>query len=201
MDLSINAFELLTPRIFSHPSKVVNLRMRDNRIRKINRLTNMTKLKKVDLTHNCISSLQDGVLNDATKIVDLRMPHNLISTIHGLNDLIELRKLYLHHNRTRNLPPHVFENLHHLASIRVDHNFLTSLDGFPSTLVPLVQVVLPESLILGHNPIRRFDFFLPLSLNTQYCLNLDNTTLRQINISQIKADQPRSSLSLRLQHS
>ena len=181
VDISWNYFERLTPGTFLDYSSVISkLTMNNNRLRRIDRLANMTSLKLLDLSENVITNLPDGVFNETLGIFKLYLSHNRLHSIQGIQVLKNLRTLDLRFNRIQIIETHVFVNLDKLKTLILDHNFIHSLDGMPDDLLLV-------SLTCLSNSITEFDLYQPVVKQVSYVINLHGNPLQQINVSKINA--------------
>ena len=178
VDISLNSYELLTPKIFFDSSVISNLNINKNRLWKVDCLMNMTKLKTLHLSKNRIPALPDGTFNISMQIEELDLSHNRIVSIEGLRVLNNLRTLILQFNRIHSFPNRVFQKLEKLETLLIDHNFISFLDDMPSNLFL-------RSFICIMNNISNFNFFQPVAKQVHSVLNLDSNTLQQINVSNI----------------
>ena len=182
IDLSWNAFECLTPRIFLNYSSVISkLWMDNNRLSRIDPLINMTKLITLYLRENRITLLPGGIFNESLQIKALYLSFNRLYSIEGVKVLTKLRTLLLQHNRLRVLQQRVFLKLEKLKTLSLDHNLLSVVDSMPGNMFLV-------SLICGSNSITDFDFFQLVAKQVSYSINLQDNPLQQINVSRINVE-------------
>ena len=178
VDISLNSYERLTPKIFFDSSVIAKLRINHNRLRKVDCLRNMTNLKMLHLSSNRITALPDGIFNISMQIEELELSHNHIVSIEGLKVLNNLRTLDLRFNRIHSFPKRVFQKLENLETLVIDHNLISFLDDMPNNLFL-------TSFVCRMNNINNVNFFQPVVKQVHYVLNLDSNPMQQINVSNI----------------
>ena len=180
VDLSHNAFQRLTPRIFVDSSVISKLTMQTNRLRTVECLTSMAKIRTLILSKNRITTLPNGTFNESMPLSELDLSHNRLSSVEHLKVLTNLRSLRLQYNRIHSIPGHVLQKLENLEVLDIQHNIISVIDSTPDNIVL-------ESLICRINNIKSFDFFQPVAKHVTYSLNIGGNPIQQVNISHINA--------------
>ena len=180
VDLSWNAFQRLTPLIFVESSVISKLTMKTNRLRTVDCLTSMTRIKTLILSKNRITTLPNGTFNESMPLIEVDLSHNRLSSIEHLKVLTNLRVLSLQYNRIQNIPSRVLQKLENLEILNIQHNIISVIEGKPDNMVLL-------SLVCREKKITSFDFFQPVAKHVTYTISLCGNPLQQINISHINA--------------
>ena len=181
LDLSYNSFELLTPKIFHNASRILELKMVDNRLRKIERLVNMPNILRLDLSYNQITTLPDGIFNESLHLRKLRLSHNFVCCIDGLKVLSTLKTLFLDDNRIHSFPYLVFRKLENLESLNLAGNLIYNINDLPNNLLLI-------SFICVGNLLKSVNFYQPVVKEVSYVINLDDNPLGYVNISGLNAE-------------
>ena len=181
MDVFSNAFQILTPNTFYIPSRIMELEMSNNRLRKIECLVNMTRLKRLHLSSNRLTAVPDGVFNESMKLEELYLSENQLRCVEGLKDLTKLRTLTLDSNRLSSLPGHVFKKLNRLQTLNLANNSISVLTDLPKD----INLV---SFIFRGNVLSNVDFYHPLLKKVSHVINLDGNPVGHVNISGISIE-------------
>eukprot|EP00282_Hemiselmis_andersenii_P014364 CAMPEP_0114148654 /NCGR_PEP_ID=MMETSP0043_2-20121206/21749_1 /TAXON_ID=464988 /ORGANISM="Hemiselmis andersenii, Strain CCMP644" /LENGTH=352 /DNA_ID=CAMNT_0001243261 /DNA_START=146 /DNA_END=1204 /DNA_ORIENTATION=- len=89
----------------------------------------VAELRKLDISHNTLSSLPDALFQPLTELQVLHVGNNGISSLPRSLSTCggALSRLNLAYNKFQSLPPWVFEELPLLTHISLDHNLLSAL--------------------------------------------------------------------------
>ena len=92
-------------------------------------LNGATRLERLFLADNHLTTLPEGVFDRLTRLVYLRLDHNRLTALpDGLFDrLTSLQDLSLHRNQLSGLQADLFDNLRNLTSLGLDNNQLSNL--------------------------------------------------------------------------
>ena len=180
VDLSHNAFQRLTPGIFVDSSVISKLTMQTNRLRTVECLTSMAKIRTLILSKNRITTLPIGTVNESMPLSELDLSHNRLSSVEYLEVLTNLRVLSLQYNRIHSIPGRVLQKLENLEILDIQHNIISVIDSTPDNIVL-------KSLICRINNIKSFDFFQPVAKHVTYALNIEGNPIQEVNISHINA--------------
>eukprot|EP00128_Syssomonas_multiformis_P002335 Colp12_sorted_trinity150504_noHs@15129 len=170
----------------SPPIKVYELNLQNCHISGIDNLDAFSRLRSLDLSHNCISKIE--CLQANTELRELILADNKLIKLENLERLKELSSLDVHDNYISQIGDGVraLGNLRHLrldsnrlktlkqlqslplATLNVAFNELTSLEGLPISL---------QSLDCSNNQINSLPSDLPRGLQD---LNLSHNTVRDL---------------------
>uniref|UniRef100_A0A8C1Y0C4 Protein phosphatase 1 regulatory subunit 7 n=1 Tax=Cyprinus carpio TaxID=7962 RepID=A0A8C1Y0C4_CYPCA len=122
--------------------KILKLDVSFNLLRKIEGLDCLTKIKKLFLLHNKITSIAN--LDQMTSLQMLELGSNRIRVIENLDSLTTLESLFLGTNKISQLQN--LDGLHNLMVLSIQSNRITKLEG-------LQNLVNLRELYLSHNGI------------------------------------------------
>lgn len=130
---------------------------------------NVFKLKKLDLSQNCLSFLDSQVFNNLNKLVFLNLTENFISELpDGIFDpLARLQELRLARNNFLKVPNKALKSLKELVILDLDGNSIDSLLNYD-----FVELKSLTTLILSNNSIFSLSKFSLFGLNKLVKLDL-----------------------------
>ena len=108
---------------FNGLSKLLELRLDQNKIIKIEYLNSCVSLRKLDLSFNNIENLSG--LNGLQQLQELKISNNNIKTLSSLKSLPSMRDLDVSNNQIKSLDG--IQNIPTLEYIRADHNLIAEV--------------------------------------------------------------------------
>lgn len=112
---------------FNGLSKLLELRLDQNKIIKIEYLNSCVSLRKLDLSFNNIENLSG--LNGLQQLQELKISNNNIKTLSSLKSLPSMRDLDVSNNQIKSLDG--IQNIPTLEYIRADHNLIAEVKLLP----------------------------------------------------------------------
>ena len=112
---------------FNGLSKLLELRLDQNKIIKIEYLNSCVSLRKLDLSFNNIENLSG--LNGLQQLQELKLSNNNIKTLSSLKSLPSMRDLDVSNNQIKSLDG--IQNIPTLEYIRADHNLIAEVKLLP----------------------------------------------------------------------
>ena len=134
LDVSYNSISTLAPlkNLFG---TLLELRASNNQISSIQPVTNLRRLKVLQLSNNKLTQVPDiGLL---VELNELNLANNAITDISGLENMLQLQTLKLAHNQITELP--AFQKTCQLVYIDISHNQVKLLDNLAG--LPMLNTV------------------------------------------------------------
>eukprot|EP00057_Strongylocentrotus_purpuratus_P020760 XP_011675234.1 PREDICTED: toll-like receptor 3 [Strongylocentrotus purpuratus] len=149
--LSGNKIQSLSPYVFSHFTRLVELDLSNNEIQSVSPyvFSNLTRLVELDLSDNKIQSLSPYVFSNLTGLVELDLSQNKIVTVEPVFFQDQVTIINLDDNLLSYLDEQLFSNNPRLTTLLLSNNRLTSLNQ--TTFEPIKSSLLSFDLSL--NPI------------------------------------------------